>query len=265
MRIGLIAGSGQFPIIFSKAAKSKGLAVYVAAYINEADPCLKDYVDDLSWFHLGQVRRLINFFKKKNVSQAVMMGGIKKVRMFSDVKPDALAISMFASMLNTHDDGILRAFARTLEKRGIAIQPSTLFLPDLLAPAGCWTKRKPDRAEKKDIELGWKLAKKIGSLDIGQCIVVGGGSVLAVEAIDGTDATILRGGQLGQGNAVVVKICKPNQDIRFDIPAVGVQTIQTMQQANAKVIALEAGKAIAFDRNEMIALADNTGISIIAR
>ncbi len=263
-RIGLIAGSGQFPIIFSKAAKSKGFAVYAMAYLNETDRRLKDHVDAIEWIHLGQVKRLINFFKKNNISEAVMIGAIKKTKMFSDVKPDIKAISIVVGMRHTHDDSLLRAFAKALEKEGIMIQPSTLLLPDILAQEGCWTKRKPGRSEKADIDLGWKLAKEIGRLDIGQCVVVGGGSVLAVEAIDGTDATIQRGGKLGKGTAVVVKVCKPNQDIRFDIPAVGAQTIGTMHEPDARVLALEAGRAVVFDRDEMVALADKCGISIVA-
>jgi hypothetical protein len=184
--------------------------------------------------------------------------------MFSDVRPDTKAISLIAGMRHTHDDGLLRGFVRVLEKEGIKVRASTFLLPDLLAQPGCWTKRKPSRPEQKDIELGWRLAKEIGRLDIGQCIVISGGSVLAVEAIDGTDATIMRGGQLGGGAAVVVKVCKPSQDIRFDIPAVGAQTIRTMQDVGAVVLVIEAGKAVVFDREEMINLADEFGIAIVA-
>ncbi|MDL1967153.1 MAG: UDP-2,3-diacylglucosamine diphosphatase LpxI [Deltaproteobacteria bacterium] len=267
MRIGLIAGSGQFPIIFSKKAKSKGFSVYTAAFLNEADKSLKDHVDGIEWMHLGQLKRLINFFKKHDISEAVMMGAIRKTSIFSDfkdLKPDMKAISLFAGMIHTHDDGILSAFARTLEKEGIKIRASTFLLPDILAQEGCWTKRKPTRSEKVDIDLGWKYAKEIGRLDIGQCVVVGGGSVLAVEAIDGTDATIKRGGKLGNGTAVVVKVCKPNQDVRFDMPAIGAQTISTMHEAGAKALAIEAGKAVVFDREKMIALADRFGLAIVA-
>ena len=267
MRIGLIAGSGQFPIIFSKKAKSKGFSVYAVAYVNEAEKDIEDHVDAIEWIHIGQLNRLINFFKKHNISEAVMMGAIRKTIMFSDlkdIKPDIKAISLFAGMIHTHDNGILSAFARTLEKEGIKIRASTFLLPDLLAQEGCWTKRKPTKSEKADINLGWEYAKEIGRLDIGQCVVVGGGSVLAVEAIDGTDATIKRGGELGKGTAVVVKVCKPNQDIRFDIPAVGSQTIRTMHGAGAKALVIEAGKAVVFDREEMIAMADKFGIAIVA-
>jgi DUF1009 family protein len=264
MRIGLIAGSGQFPIIFSKAAKLKGFAVYAVAYLNETDTELKEHVDAIDWIHLGQVKRVIKFFKKNHVSEAVMLGAVKKTRMFSDVRPDTKVISLIAEMRHTHDDNLLRAFAAVLEKEGIRIQSSTFLLPELLAQEGCWTKRKPTRSEKADIDLGWNLAKEIGNLDIGQCVIVGGGSVLAVEAIDGTDATITRGGKLGKGNAVAVKVCKPNQDIRFDVPAIGAQTVQVMHEAQVNVLAVEAGKAVVFDREEMIALANRYKISVAA-
>ena len=168
----------------------------------------------------------------------------------------------------TLDDGVRTLLASRdigVEAGHRGLEPgSHPGVPDLLAQPGCWTKQKPSRSEKKDIELGWKMAKEIGRLDIGQCVVVGGGSVLAVEAIDGTDATIMRGGKLGRGDAVVVKVCKPNQDIRFDIPAVGAETIKTMEEAGAKVLVVEAGKAIVFDRQEMINLADEFGITIVA-
>jgi len=264
MRIGLIAGNGQFPIIFCKKAKEAGVEVYAAAYRQEADPEIEAYVNKIEWLHVGQVNRLIKYFKKNRIDQAVLIGGIKKTKIFKNLKPDIKAISLIASLRHTHDDGILRAFAGLLEKNGIVVRPSTFLLPDLLAPEGCWTKRKPSRGEMSEIELGWKVAKEIGRLDIGQCVVVGGGSILAVEAVDGTDATIKRGAELGSSNAVVVKVCKPIQDERFDVPAIGVDTIQTMAKAGAPVLAIEAGKAIVFDREEMIRLANQHGIAIIA-
>jgi DUF1009 family protein len=264
-RIGLIAGSGQFPLIFSRAASAKGYQVYAVGYVNEADPALAETVTVLEWLHLGQLKRLVRFFRQNAVSEAVMMGAVRKTRLFTDIRPDIQAIALAARMRHTHDDALLRAFAAFLEKEGVRIQPSTFLLPELLAPEGCWTRRRPSRSEEKDIALGWRLAKEIGRLDIGQCIVVGGGSVLAVEAIDGTDATIRRGGQLGKGTAVVLKVCKPNQDFRFDVPAIGAETIRSMQTAGARVLAVEAGKTVAFDRDEMVALADRHGIAIVAR
>jgi DUF1009 family protein len=193
-----------------------------------------------------------------------MLGTIRKTRLFTDVKPDIKALALVAGMRHTHDDGLLRAFAGLLEKEGIHVRASTFLLPELLAPAGIWTRRKPTRDERKDMALGWRIAKEIGRLDIGQCIVVGGGSVLAVEAIDGTDAPIARGGELARGAAVVVKVCKPEQDTRFDIPAIGATTIATMQTAGARALAVEAGRAVAFDRAEMVAAANEYGIAIVA-
>ncbi len=263
-RIGLIAGNGQFPILFSQAARKNGYEIYAAAYQNEAEPELASYVDGIEWLHLGQVRRLIKFFKRFDVHEAVMIGAIHKTRMFTDIKPDIKAIMLIATMKDTHDDAVLRGFAGLLEQEGVIIQPSTFLLPELLATEGCWTRRKPSKSEKTDIETGWRLAKEIGKLGIGQCIVIGQGSVLAVEAIDGTDATILRGGGLGRGNAVVVKVCKPNQDTRFDIPAVGIETIRSMKEAGVTAMAIEAGKAVVFDREAMTALADQSGITIVA-
>jgi DUF1009 family protein len=264
MKIGLIAGSGQFPILFSKKARSKGFRIYAVAFQKETDPNLKNYVEAIEWLHLGQLKRLIKFFHNHAVNQAVMMGAIRKTRMFRDVKTDLKAISIVFDLKHTLDDGLLSTFAGVLEQEGIQVKASTFLLPELLAEEGCWTRRKPSRSEKADIELGWRLAKEIGRLDIGQCIVIGGGSVLAVEAIDGTDATIKRGGRLGDGTAVVVKVSKPNQDIRFDVPAVGSQTIEIMQASKTRALAIEAGKAVVFDRRQMIALADQYEISIVA-
>jgi UDP-2,3-diacylglucosamine hydrolase len=262
-RIGLIAGSGQFPLIFSEKARLNGYDIYAAAFVKEADPKIIDYVDVIEWMHLGQVNKLIRFFKTNKVNQAVMMGGIQKTRIFKDIKPDFKAISMMIGMRHSHDDGVLRAFAGVLEQEGIKILESTFLVPELLAPEGCWTKKKPTRSQREDMVLGWQIAKEIGRLDIGQCVVVGGGSVLAVEAIDGTDSTIRRGASLGK-DAVVVKVCKPNQDFRFDIPAIGAKTIETMIEAGAGVLLLEAGKAVVFDREKMIALADQHGVIIVA-
>jgi DUF1009 family protein len=206
---------------------------------------------------------LIKFFRKNGIDRAVMMGGIKKTRILKDIKPDFKAISIMVGMKNSADDNVLRSFANALEKDGVKIMESTFLLPELLAPEGLWTKRKPSAQERDDMAIGWRIAKEIGRLDIGQCVVIGSGSVLAVEGIDGTDATIMRAGSLGE-NAVVVKVCKPNQDFRFDIPATGVKTIETMAAAGAKVLLLEADKAVVFDREKMIEIADRNAIAIEA-
>jgi DUF1009 family protein len=264
MKIGLIAGGGQFPLIFARAAREKGMKVYAIAHKTETEPLLEEQVDVIRWIYLGQIKKVISFFKSNQVTQAVMMGTIAKARLFKDLRPDTKAISLIANMRHTLDDGILRSIAALLEKEGITIRSSTFLLPDLLAEQGCWTKRNPTKAEIGDITLGWEIAKEIGRLDIGQCVVVANGSVLAVEAIDGTDATISRGGQLGNQSAVVVKVCKPNQDLRFDIPAIGLETIRTMKDAGVKVLVIEAGKAVVFEREAMIQLADKYKISIVA-
>jgi len=264
-RIGLIAGSGQFPFIFARAAQKKGYEVYAVAHLKETGEGLENYVKEIKWVHLGQLKKIIKFFSGNGVKQAVMAGAIKKTRMFRDVRPDLKTIGILAGIRNTHDDRLLRAFADALEKEGILIKESTGLLPDLLACEGCWTKRKPTRSENEDIKIGWHLAKEIGRLDIGQCVVVAGGSVLAVEAIDGTDATIKRGGSLARGAAVVVKVCKPDQDFRFDVPAIGVQTVKVIAASGVKVLVIEAGKVVVFDRRDMIEAADELGISIVAR
>lgn len=264
-RIGLIAGSGPFPIIFARKAVLRGYSVFAVGYADETDPRLSECVSALQIIHIGQIGRLIRFFKEHRVDAAVMIGAVRKPSSIREIKPDLKALALFAGMRkNTHDDRILRAFAGALEREGIRVRSSTFLLPELLSEKGCWTRREPTREEMHDIDLGWKMAKGIGRLDIGQCVVVANGTVLAVEAVDGTDSTIRRGGGLSAGNAVVVKVCKPIQDFRFDVPAVGARTIQTMQEAGARVLAIEAGKSLVFEKEEMVSIANRCGISIVA-
>ncbi len=262
MNIGLIAGGGFFPELFLRKALKNGYDVYVAAYLNEADKSLENLTESIEWLRLGQINRLLKFFKKNSITEAVMLGTIKKTRIFSDVRPDLKALSFFSKIKQTHDDSILSSFASLLEKEGIKIKPSTFLLPELINKKGCWTKRKPSKSEAQDIVTGWPLAKEIGRFDIGQCIVISNGSILAVEAIDGTDATILRGGSLADKDTVVVKISKPNQDLRFDLPCTGCDTIETMHKVGASVLVLEAQKSISFERESMIRLADKYKICI---
>ena len=262
-RIGLIAGSGQFPSIFSRAAREKGLNVYAVAHEGETDPALENLVEATKWVKIGQVKKLVAFFKENDVRDAVMAGAITKTKMFSSVRPDLTALKILATMDHTHDDRLLRAFADALEREGIKVRASTFLLPELLAPEGCWTRRKPNKSEMADVRFGWRIVKEIGGLDIGQSVVVRDGSVMAVEAIDGTDATIRRGGKLGKEKTVVVKASKPNQDMRFDVPAVGPETIKTMSSVGASVLAVEAGKTVVFDKEEMVALANRERIAII--
>lgn len=264
MNIGVIAGGGHFPLLFARAAKAAGHRVYAVAYTGQADPAIESAVDAVAWLNVGQVERLFEFFARHRVSDTVIMGWVRKTVMFSDIQPDATALAFIAGLTETHDDLLLRSFAALLEKNGICVRASTFLLPHILAADGCWTKKRPADGQWADVALGWRIAKEIGRLDVGQCVVVQKGTVLAVEAIEGTDAAIARGGSLGGGDAVVVKVCKPNQDLRFDIPAVGVDTVRSMQGAGATVLALEAGRSVVFDRQEMVDLADAGGISIVA-
>ncbi|MDY6905221.1 MAG: UDP-2,3-diacylglucosamine diphosphatase LpxI [Thermodesulfobacteriota bacterium] len=264
MKIGLIAGSGDFPLMFARRAAEKGYQVYAVAYKNAADAALEADVHTIEWCHVGELERLLAFFAANDIRETVIMGGVTKTVNLSDIKVDKTAISMISGLTETHDDALLRCFADFLETRGITVRASTFLLPEILARHGCWTKRPPTPAEEKDIVLGWRIAKAVGRLDVGQCVVVEAGTILAVEAIDGTDATIQRGGKLSAGNAAVVKVCKPQQDMRFDIPAVGLTTIESMRAANIPVLAVEADRAVVFDRAEMVAVADRYNMCIVA-
>jgi DUF1009 family protein len=183
--------------------------------------------------------------------------------MFEDIRLDHAGSVLISGLSSTRDDHVMRAFADALEKQGIKVLSSTCLLPDLLAPAGCWTKRPPTPEEQADISLAYRIAKEIGKLDIGQCVVAAKGSIMAVEAIEGTDAAIRRAGTLCPGGAVVVKVKKPGQDPRFDLPAAGPGTIRVMAEAGASALALEAGESVIFDREEMVKLADEYGIAIV--
>ena len=243
----------------------EGLSVVAVAHRGETVPELADRVDEIIWIGLGQFGHLLNAFKSRGITRVLMAGSITKVKMFAGARPDLKGLTVMGKLLLFHDDDILRAVAKEFEKEGITVVESTTYLPELLASHGCLTKRRPNRDEMQDIECGWTVAKELGRLDIGHSVVVRRKTVLALEAIEGTDMTILRGGALAKEKAVIVKVSKPNQDLRFDLPAVGLETIKAMSEVKASVLAIEAGKTLIFDKDEMIALADNNGISIIAR
>ena len=262
-KIGIIAGGGQFPLLFAKAAHSQGVKVYAAAHHGETDEALTDHVARLQWVKLGQLGKIIDFFKQEGIKKTVFIGSITKTNIFRDVRPDLKGLGLWNKINIKQDDAILRAVADHLEKDGIEVVSSTGYVPELLFPKGILTRKKPTKDQMRDIVFGWEIAHTLGNLDIGQCVVVRNQTVLAVEAIEGTDATILRGGTLGKEKAVVVKLRKPNQDLRFDLPAVGMKTIDSMKEVRAAVLAVEAKYALFFDRESVIQAADKAGIIII--
>ncbi|MFA5072404.1 MAG: UDP-2,3-diacylglucosamine diphosphatase LpxI [Nitrospirota bacterium] len=262
--IGLIAGNGTFPLLFARAAHEKGIKVIAVAHEGETQPELAQCVEKIFWVKVGQLGKLISVLKEQGVRDVMMAGGIKKTHLFSGALPDLRGIAFLAKMVHKKDDSILRAIAGELESEGIVVRESTLYLDHILASSGVLTKRKPTKQEQHDIDFGWQMAKEIGRLDIGQTVLVKDQAVLAVEAIEGTDETIRRGGTLCRSGAVVVKVCKPQQDLRFDLPAIGTQTIMTMESVKASCLAIEAGKTIIIDRETVIQNANKAGISIIA-
>ena len=262
--IGIIAGGGQFPLMVAEAAKARGLRTVAVALYGETEPVLSEKVDKIIWIKLGQLGHLIKAFRAEGVKNAIMAGSITKKRMFENLRPDLKGLAIMTKLAVFHDDDILRAVADELAGEGIEIVSSTAYLPELLAEEGCFTKRKPGKEEMEDILFGWKVAKELGRLDIGQSVVVRQKTVLAVEAIDGTDATIRRGGRIAKEKAVVVKVSKPNQDLRFDVPSIGLETIGIMGEVKAAVLAVEAGRTLIFDREKMLQKANEKKIAVIA-
>ena len=262
-RIGLIAGSGRFPIIFAENARRLGYMVSAIAHIGETAPELEECVDRIHWIRIGQFSKALNALKGDGVSQVVLLGGIKKTHVFTTVRPDLRAIMLFRRLRNWKDDGILRAVAEELEQEGIQICESTFGLEGILVEPGTLTKRAPTKKEWEDIRFGWEIAHETGRLDVGQCVVVKDRAVVAVEAVEGTDEAIKRGGLLAKTGAVVVKRSKPNQDLRFDLPAIGPTTVETMCSVKASVLAIEAGRTVLLDREEMLRQANAARLAIV--
>jgi DUF1009 family protein len=261
-KIGLIAGKGQFPLLFARAARRQGLEVVTVAHRQETDPALESLSHQCQWISVGQLGKLVRAFKEAGVTRAVMAGGVSRGRLFWDFRPDFKALNLIRRVGPGHDDRLLRAVAAELEKEGITIVSPLLYLEDLLARPGPLTRRRPSPQELQDISYGFEIAQALGRLDLGQCVVVRRQVVTALEAIEGTDDTIRRGGRLAGKGAVVVKVCKPGQDLRFDLPSVGAGTVEAMQEVEAQVLAVEAGKTLIFDREEMVSLADGAGIAV---
>lgn len=262
-RIGLIAGNGRFPIIFADNARKLGLHVTAVAHEGETEPELERHVDRIHWVKIGQLNKLINAFKGDGVRQAVMLGGIKKTHVYSAVRPDFRALALATRLALLKDDDILREIAAELEREGITICESTFGLEGILVEEGPLTSRQPTKKEWNDIRYGWDVAHEIGRLDIGQCVVIRDRVVVAVEAVEGTDGAIKRGGELAKEGAVVVKRSKPQQDLRFDLPAIGPRTIEVMASVKAAVLAVEAGRTVMLDRELLLSKAGEAGIAVV--
>jgi DUF1009 family protein len=263
-RLGLIAGNGRFPLIFAETARRLGIEVIAVAHRGETPQEIAGLVRDLTWIRVGELGKIIRTFKRAGVSRAVMAGGISKPRHLAGVRPDLRGAAFLAKTRSLQDDVLLRGVAAELARDGIAVVESTLFLGELVPQPGAVSRRKPSAREWEDIRFGFAVAKDIGRWDVGQSVVVKNGAVLAVEGIEGTDAAIRRAGEFARGGIVVVKVSKPHQDLRFDVPAVGSTTIEVLHAVGGRVLALEAGRTIMLDRDALVAAADAAGISVVA-
>jgi hypothetical protein len=259
-RVGLIAGNGRFPLLFARSARAQGIEVIAVAHDGETLPELAEFVSAITWVKVGELERVIRAFQHAGVKQAVMAGGIRKAALLEHLAPDQRALGFLARLAHFGDDALLRGVAAELEGEGIEIVPSTLFLTALLAPAGTLTRQEPSEAQWRDIRHGIEVAQGVGRWDIGQSVVIKSAIVLAVEAIEGTDATIARGGRAG---AVVVKVSKPQQDLRFDVPAVGPETVRVCAAAGVAVLAVEAGRTLLLEKQELLREADAAGLSVV--
>ena len=279
MKLGLIAGNGRFPFLLLEAARAQGLPVVVAAIREETDPeidarAAEDTGITVHWLSLGELSRLIETFHKEGVQKTVMAGQVKHKQIFSSIRPDWRLAKLLLNLRTRNTDMLLGAVAKVLCDEGIELISSTSFLEPLLAQEGVLTERAPDQDECKNIEYGLGVARAVAGFDIGQTVVVAAQACVAVEAMEGTDATIDRAGRLMEslgGDAstldrklTVVKVAKPNQDMRFDVPVIGMATVETMIAAGASCLSIEAGRTLLFDRDALLERASQAGIAIVA-
>ena len=262
-RFAIIAGNGRFPFLVLDAAHDRGIDPLVVAIKEEAFPELGRNAREIEWLSLGEVARLLELLSARGVNKVVLAGQVKHVQLFSSIKPDGVVERTLNGMDRKNTDALIGAFVRMLEGRGIQVVDSTLFLKPLLAAEGEMTERAPDESERADIAYGREIAKTIAGLDIGQTIVVADRACVAIEAMEGTDAAIERAATLSNGRRlVVVKVSKPQQDMRFDVPVVGVKTIRVMRRSNARVLAVDTGKTLLFEREQLIEEANQAGIAV---
>lgn len=263
--LGVIAGNGVYPRLLGDSARQAGAKTIVAAaFTGETDPSIEQHVDLVEWIRVGQLSRLLKFFQTQQVHHVIMAGQIAPKNLF-DLRPDWRALLMLARLKERNAESIFAAIGDELQKVGIELLPATSFLENYLAPVGLICGPQLTRREEEDVDLGWKTAKEIARMDVGQTVVVKTGTVLAVEGLEGTNEAIKRGGNLAREDAVVVKVAKPNQDMRFDVPVIGVETVRVASEAKVRVIALEAGKTLLLERDAIVDLARAGGISIVGR
>ncbi len=264
-RYAIIAGNGSFPFLALDAAQDQGIKPLVIAIKEEASPDLDAKAAAIHWLSLGDIQKLLELLSAERVNRVILAGQVKHAQLFSkSIKADGLLHRALLGLTQRNTDALIGTFVRMLESRGIRVVDSTLFLKPLLAVAGPMTRRSPDAGELDDIAYGRQIAKKIASLDIGQTIVIADRACVAVEAMEGTDATIERAASLSNGRRlVVVKVSKPHQDMRFDVPVVGWRTIEVMRRSNATVLAVDAGKTLIFERRKLLEAADQAGIAVV--
>jgi UDP-2,3-diacylglucosamine hydrolase len=263
--LGIIAGNGVYPRLLADSARRAGVKkIVAAAFTGETDPALTQHVDVIEWMRVGQLSRLLKFFRDQEIHHAIMAGQIAPKNLF-DLRPDWKALLLLGKLKQRNAETIFAAIADELAKAGVDLLPATTFLEDALASSGLIAGPKLSRGEEEDVNFGWKIAKEISGLDIGQTVIVKDGTIVAVEAFEGTNDAIKRGGTLARKGAVMVKVAKPNQDMRFDVPVVGVETIRIAAEAKLRVIAVEAGKTLLLEKDPIVELAGHSNISIVAR
>ncbi|MFP4629125.1 MAG: LpxI family protein [Desulfohalobiaceae bacterium] len=262
--LGILAGEGQFPVLVAQGAKSQGREVVTVAFKGHTSQEIGPWTSQLHWVYLGQLGRMISCLKQSRVREVVLAGSINKPRALT-IRPDLQAARLLLQTRSKNDNALFQALLHTLSKQGLQVVSPLDFVPELRTPAGLLTRRSPTQQEQTDIDFGWGLAKEIGRLDIGQCLVVKKKMVVAVEAMEGTNAAITRAGELAGPGCVVLKVFKPGQEEHIDQPALGLQTVRTMLQAKASCLVAEAGKSLFFDRPEALQLADKQGICMLGK
>jgi len=260
--LGLIAGNGRFPFLAAAGARRAGRRVVALAIREETDPSLEAEVDELHWISLGQLGRAIEILRGAGAREALMAGQVKHRQIFSDVVPDLKLMGVLARLVFQNTDSLIGGVAEALGREGIVLLSSVAFLDDQLARKGAMTRRSPSRDEKRDLEYGERIARAVAGLDLGQTVVVKGRAAVALEAMEGTDEVIRRAGRLAGPGTSVVKVSKPGQDLRFDVPVVGAGTLEAMEEAGARVLAVDAGRTLMIDKHALLGRAEAAGIAV---